>query len=219
MGEQGWHLSGLPPRGFPRIERASGALVDGWKSRMENAQLTHQYHRFNTRQKRKVLTERQVVLRCCDKRRSTNGGAQYGIRRCDALDLALVACEYQCCLQELQKQHSALISDNTARDWLLDRLPHTSQDCSHLQRSILAHVLRDIHKHTGPTERVRATISHIDYRLNRSGKPVLFFLLNWGERSIGERGFFRAIVHGSCYGDYILHMESGILEQSGFEHG
>ncbi|CAE7524656.1 dennd1a [Symbiodinium sp. CCMP2456] len=37
---QGWDLSGRLPGGFPRIDRYSDALVDSWKGRMENAQVT-----------------------------------------------------------------------------------------------------------------------------------------------------------------------------------
>ena len=37
---QGWDLLGRGPGGFPRIDRNSDALVDSWKGRMENAQVT-----------------------------------------------------------------------------------------------------------------------------------------------------------------------------------
>ncbi|CAE7195513.1 dennd1a [Symbiodinium sp. CCMP2592] len=37
---QGWDLSGRLPGGFPRIDRYSDALLDSWKGRMENAQVT-----------------------------------------------------------------------------------------------------------------------------------------------------------------------------------
>eukprot|EP00434_Breviolum_minutum_P020708 symbB.v1.2.018261.t1/scaffold1446.1/size211836/4 len=89
---QGWDLLGRGPGGFPRIDRNSDALVDSWKGRMENAQVTlrmcasegpgfkryvkhflmlsaqaciefrlAQYHRYNTLNRRKVLTERIVI--------------------------------------------------------------------------------------------------------------------------------------------------------------
>ena len=89
---QGWDLLGYNRGGFPRIDRNSDALVDSWKGRMENAQVTlrmcasegpgfkryvkhfmmlsakacvefrlQQYHRHNTLNRRKVLTERIVI--------------------------------------------------------------------------------------------------------------------------------------------------------------
>ncbi|CAJ1431869.1 unnamed protein product [Effrenium voratum] len=89
---RGWDLTGRNPGGFPRIDRNSDALVDSWKGRMENAQVTlrmcasegpgfkryvkhfmmlsaqacvefrlQQYHRHNTANRRKVLTERIVI--------------------------------------------------------------------------------------------------------------------------------------------------------------
>ncbi|CAJ1355936.1 unnamed protein product [Effrenium voratum] len=89
---RGWDLTGRNPGGFPRIDRSSDALVDSWKGRMENAQVTlrmcasegpgfkryvkhfmmlsaqacvefrlQQYHRHNTANRRKVLTERIVI--------------------------------------------------------------------------------------------------------------------------------------------------------------
>ncbi|CAK9009411.1 unnamed protein product [Durusdinium trenchii] len=89
---QGWDFLGRNPGGFPRIDRNSDALVDSWKGRMENAQVTlrmcasegpgfkryvkhflmlsaqgcvefrlPQYHRHNTLNRRKVLTERIVI--------------------------------------------------------------------------------------------------------------------------------------------------------------
>ena len=104
---QGWDLLGYGPGGFPRIDRNSDALVDSWKGRMENAQVTlrmcasegpgfkryvkhfmmlsakacvefrlTQYHRHNTLNRRKVLTERIVIggILDCYHRRATNTG-------------------------------------------------------------------------------------------------------------------------------------------------
>ena len=104
---QGWDLSGRARGGFPRIDRYSDALVDSWKGRMENAQVTlrmcasegpgfkrymkhfmmlssqacvefrlKQYHRYNTVNRRKVLTERQVIggILDCWNRTTANSG-------------------------------------------------------------------------------------------------------------------------------------------------
>lgn len=37
---QGWDLNGRQPGGFPRIDPRTDALLDSWKGRMENAQVT-----------------------------------------------------------------------------------------------------------------------------------------------------------------------------------
>lgn len=104
---RGWDFTGRSPGGFPRIDRNSDALVDSWKGRMENAQVTlrmcasegpgfkryvkhflmlssqacvefrlAQYHRYNTQNKRKVLTERIVIGGIIDsyQRRLSNTG-------------------------------------------------------------------------------------------------------------------------------------------------
>ena len=104
---QGWDLAGRAPGGFPRIDRYSDALVDSWKGRMENAQVTlrmcasegpgfkrymkhflmlscqacvefrlRQYHRYNTVNRKKVLTERQVIggILDCWHRTAANSG-------------------------------------------------------------------------------------------------------------------------------------------------
>ena len=76
-------------------------------------------------------------------RRCTSGGAQYQVTRADEMDLALISCEYTCCLKQLRKKIVGLDDDESACEWLIGHLPHTQLGCSTLRRSIVAVVARN----------------------------------------------------------------------------